>query len=180
MHEFQVNRLFTHESGSEGNSEEHVESKSQDAQKNTSVNTSLEKSASEEISVVFTEEEPVLNDEENKQVSESAEQNANKLFININKTPEDSGLFSAEHSKKESGSSESSGEFLLSEDANNIDRSPAPDTQKSSPMPENIGNIHVGSSPGSSHVCVKLCNLIKAQLGNGTILPYLYLSGRCL
>lgn len=152
----QVSRLFTQaESGSETNSE-FLDSK-QDAQKNTSANTSLEKSVSEEISVVLTEDDSVLNDEHNQQDSKIGEQNTSQLFININRNPEDSGLFSAEHSKKESGSSESSGEFLLSEDVNNIDRSPVPDQQKS-PLPDNLGNI-------GSHVCVKLCNLIKAQLG---------------
>ncbi|XP_014214684.1 (E3-independent) E2 ubiquitin-conjugating enzyme UBE2O [Copidosoma floridanum] len=157
----QVNRLFSQtESNSEGSSEL-VESKSQDAQKNTSVNNSLEKSASEEISVVFTEEDSVLNDDENKNESaKNVEPNTNQLFININRNPEDSGLFSAEHSKKESGSSDSSGEFLLSEDVNNIDKSPAAEPPKSLPLPDNIGIVSVGSS----QVCVKLCNLIKAQL----------------
>lgn len=121
----------------------------------------MEKSVSEEISVIFTEEDSVLNDEGNKEDSKLNEQNTSQLYININQNPEDSGLYSAEHSKKGSGSSESSGEFLLSEDVNNIDRSPAAETQKSSPVPGNLGNIHAGSS----HVCVKLCNLIKAQLG---------------
>lgn len=157
-----MNRLFSQtESGSECNSEL-IEQKSQDGQKNTSVNNSLEKSVSEEISVVFTEEDPVLNDEGNKDDSKTNEQNTSQLYISINQNPEDSGLYSAEHSKKESGSSESSGEFLLSEDVNNIDRSPAAEPLKTSPLPENIGNINAGSS----HVCVKLCNLIKAQLGN--------------
>ncbi|XP_058790331.1 (E3-independent) E2 ubiquitin-conjugating enzyme isoform X2 [Phymastichus coffea] len=154
----QVNRLFTQaESGSEINSEL-TDSKLLNAQKNTSTNTSLEKSVSEEISVVLTEDDSVINDQHN-QDSKIGEQNTNQLFININRNPEDSGLFSAEHSKKESGSSESSGEFLLSEDVNNIDRSPIPDQPKS-PLPDNLGNALVGSS----HVCVKLCNLIKAQL----------------
>ena len=127
-----------------------------------SANNSLEKSASEEISVIFTEEDPALNDEEIKQDATNVEQNSNQLFININRNPEDSGLFSAEHSKKESGSSESSGEFLLSEDVNNADRSPAADSKTPLLVSDSIGNAHIGSS----HVCVKLCNLIKAQLGN--------------
>jgi hypothetical protein len=140
---------------------EHVESNSQDAQIN-SVNNSLDKTASEEISLIFTEE-VVPNEEENKQDSKSNEQSKdNRFFIHINLNPEDSGSFSAENSKKESGSSESSGEFLLSEDVNNIEKSPILEVQKMTSFPENIDNIHVRSS----HVCVKLCNLIKAQLGN--------------
>ena len=86
------------------------------------------------------------------------EQNTNNLYINIKRNPEDSGLYSAEHFKKESGSSDSSGEFFLSEDMNNLDRSPAPEvvelTENNKP-PRNV-------SPGTSHVCVKLCHLIKA------------------
>ncbi|XP_011503542.1 PREDICTED: E2/E3 hybrid ubiquitin-protein ligase UBE2O [Ceratosolen solmsi marchali] len=154
----QVNRLFTHtENGLERNSE-HIESKSQDVQIN-SVSNSLDKSISEKISLIFTEE-VVLDGEENKKDLKTSELNKeNQFFIHLNLNPEDSGSFSAEHSKKESGSSESSGEFLLSEDVNNGEKS-ALDIQQTPSLSENIDNIHIRSS----HVCVKLCNLIKAQL----------------
>ena len=144
-----------------------VEPKNLDVQKNTSAKNSVEKSVPEEISVIFTEEAPVLNNEENNGSANIVEQNTSQLFINIKPNPEDSGLFSADHSKKESGSSDSSGEFLISEEANNSDRSPAPsEPQKNSPLPENMGNIHLSSTS----VCVKLCNLIKAQLGENYLI----------
>ncbi|XP_063972384.1 (E3-independent) E2 ubiquitin-conjugating enzyme UBE2O [Diachasmimorpha longicaudata] len=84
--------------------------------------------------------------------------------------PEDSGLFSAEISKKGSGSSDSSaGEFPLSEDPN-VDRSTSPPpaisnsntpaTEENKLSSETFINCHVANS----HVCVKLCTLIKAQL----------------
>ncbi|XP_015108296.1 (E3-independent) E2 ubiquitin-conjugating enzyme UBE2O [Diachasma alloeum] len=84
--------------------------------------------------------------------------------------PEDSGLFSAEISKKESGSSDSSaGEFPLSDDPNLIDRSTPPipladnnsvAVEQNKLASETFINCHVANS----HVCVKLCTLIKAQL----------------
>ncbi|XP_014470035.1 PREDICTED: (E3-independent) E2 ubiquitin-conjugating enzyme UBE2O isoform X1 [Dinoponera quadriceps] len=102
---------------------------------------------------------------------QSNEESVNRLFIRATPNPEDSGLYSAENSKKESGSSESSGEFLMSEDVNNLPEcSSATDVAAPSEKdatsrvrrspPTNLASSQVGAS----HVCVKLCNLIKAQL----------------
>lgn len=103
---------------------------------------------------------------------EDSEEPSDRLFLNVNPNPEDSGLFSAEVSKKESGSSESSGDFPLSEDTAGInnDRSPALDVSETErdDDPEKMtlpqGDIALNSHSSSSHVCVKLCTLIKAQL----------------
>lgn len=48
----------------------------------------------------------------------ASEQKESELFKNniSNPNPEDSGSYSAEHSKKESSSSDSSGDFLLSDE----------------------------------------------------------------
>lgn len=103
---------------------------------------------------------------------QSNEESANRLFIHATPNPEDSGLYSAEDSKKESGSSESSGEFLMSEDVNNVPEcssaieavpsEKADTTSRSKKTPPT--NLGYSQSVGASHVCVKLCNLIKAQL----------------
>lgn len=103
---------------------------------------------------------------------QSNEESANRLFIHATPNPEDSGLYSAEDSKKESGSSESSGEFLMSEDVNNVPEcSSATDavvSEKADTMNRSKRtpptNLAYSQSVGASHVCVKLCNLIKAQL----------------
>lgn len=84
---------------------------------------------------------------------ETSAPDKNRLYININRNPEDSGHFSAENSKKESGSSESSDEFLLSEEANQAEPEKHEDEKEK--------NLLGG---GSSHVCAKLCMLIRAQL----------------
>ncbi|XP_066592448.1 (E3-independent) E2 ubiquitin-conjugating enzyme UBE2O [Prorops nasuta] len=88
----------------------------------------------------------------------------NRLFINTSQYPEDSGLYSAENSKKESGSSESSEEFLFSEDVNHVsERSPIKVTGKE--VTSKNQQIHtLPSHVASSQVCGKLCTLIKAQL----------------
>ncbi|CAB0038957.1 unnamed protein product [Trichogramma brassicae] len=151
----QVNRLFTQSENASENDVDLVGVKPIDASK--SGDDSFEKSGLDEVNVIFTEDESLIISEENQSDPAVAEQNSNQLFVSINRNPEDSGLYSAEMSKKESSSSDTSGEFILSEDTNNMDRSPAQsEGSKTSPLPEN----HL-STP---HVCVKLCNLIKAQL----------------
>lgn len=143
----QVNRLFTHKSdGSE-------------------INTESSDIASEKIITVTDTTESIddKNDEDaGKEQNVKDEKSIDRLFINVNPNPEDSGLYSAENSKKESGSSESSGEFLLSEDANNVpDRS----AEKTDANKANKTHIYITSSyVAGSQVCVKLCTLIKAQL----------------
>ena len=49
------------------------------------------------------------------------------MYINVKPNPEDSGIYSSDHSKKESGSRDSIGEFFPSEDMNNLDRTAAPE-----------------------------------------------------
>lgn len=146
----QVTRLFTHQPvGSEEiNPNLHSES-AQDVSENANVKINNESIES-------------LEGDEKKESQDNGD--VNNLFINVNPNPEDSGLFSADNSKKESGSSESSGEFLLSEDANrslfakdNIDSEKIGVQELKSQEPINY-------YLGSSHVCVKLCTLIKAQL----------------
>ena len=143
----QVNRLFTHKSdGSE-------------------LNTENSDNPSEKIITVTDTTESIddKNDEDaDKEQNVKDEKSIDRLFINVNPNPEDSGLYSAENSKKESGSSESSGEFLLSEDANNVpDRS----AEKTDANKANKTHIYITSSyVAGSQVCVKLCTLIKAQL----------------
>ncbi|CAD6215584.1 GSCOCG00000396001-RA-CDS [Cotesia congregata] len=124
----QVTRLFTHQSGG---------SESEDGDNIENTAGALEKIATT--------------------IRDTVEACAGNSTGNPHPT-EDSGLFSAEHSKKESGSSESSGEFPLD------DRSPAPgdlsiDENGQKPR-ETFSNSHIANS----HVCVKLCTLIKAQL----------------
>jgi len=108
---------------------------------------------------------------ENNTKKQDDEEPINQLFIRPNANPEDSGLYSAENSKKESGSSESSGEFLMSEDVNNTPEcsstlnganlSDKAETNKVKRVPT---SLVTSQNIGTSHVCVKLCNLIKAQL----------------
>ncbi|KAG5320755.1 UBE2O enzyme, partial [Acromyrmex heyeri] len=99
------------------------------------------------------------------------EENVNRLFIYPNPNPEDSGLYSAENSKKESGSSESSGEFLISEDVNNVPECSStingmttPEKTEANKVKKVPTSLLTSQSIGTSQVCVKLCNLIKAQL----------------
>ncbi|XP_012138962.2 (E3-independent) E2 ubiquitin-conjugating enzyme isoform X1 [Megachile rotundata] len=150
-----VTRLFTHKSdGSEEgmekeNSENYnsVQSRSSPCEKIITTVTDMTESSDQ-------------NDESNTK-NIKGEESTDHLFINANPNPEDSGLYSAENSKKESGSSESSGEFLLSEDVSNIpDRS----VEKTESNKANKIQMHMSSHIASSQVCVKLCTLIKAQL----------------
>lgn len=124
----------------------------------------------QDATIIDSSEIDNVTNAENTAKKQSSEEPVNRLFIRTNPNPEDSGLYSAENSKKESGSSESSGEFLMSEDVNNVPEcSSATDAtslekteankMKRTP-PTNLTN----SQLGTSHVCVKLCNLIKAQL----------------
>ncbi|XP_032676891.1 (E3-independent) E2 ubiquitin-conjugating enzyme UBE2O isoform X1 [Odontomachus brunneus] len=125
-----------------------------------------------DTTIMDTSESENVTNVDNIAKKQSSEESANRLFIHANPNPEDSGLYSAEDSKKESGSSESSGEFLMSEDVNNVPEcssaTDAVSSEKADTMtrskktpPTNLG---YSQSVGASHVCVKLCNLIKAQL----------------
>ncbi|XP_001602772.2 (E3-independent) E2 ubiquitin-conjugating enzyme UBE2O [Nasonia vitripennis] len=157
----QVTRLFTHPVAENNFSSEERNSADMNVSSNATSIRITQEVCEQPSSVVDALSKSVRGIEQNP---------SSQLFISINKqNTEDSGLFSAEHSKKESASSESSGEFLLTEDVNNVERSaPAvaaasPESRKSSPFSaryQENDNIHVCSS----HVCVKLCNLIKAQL----------------
>ncbi|XP_076635753.1 (E3-independent) E2 ubiquitin-conjugating enzyme UBE2O [Colletes latitarsis] len=151
----QVTRLFSHKSdGSEENTE-----------KDNTENSSSIQSGSNPSEKIITITEPTddKNEEDSiKQRNVKDEESVDRLFINVNPNPEDSGLYSADNSKKESGSSESSGEFLLSEDANN-----GPDRliERAEPNKAIKTQMHITSSHvAGSQVCVKLCTLIKAQL----------------
>lgn len=149
----QVTRLFSHESGGSGETDNQSAMNLAESAQDTSENTV--EIISDSVSAAIAKEDEKKNCKEKEEID--------RLFTNINPNPEDSGLFSADNSKKESGSSESSGEFLLSEDANNVVRTPGTDAEK-----EDLQGLKVqGCSNytlGSSHVCVKLCTLIKAQL----------------
>lgn len=108
---------------------------------------------------------------ENNTKKQEDEEPVNQLFIRPNPNPEDSGLYSAENSKKESGSSESSGEFLMSEDVNNAPEcssttnvANSPDKAETNRVKQVPTSLATSQNVGTSHVCVKLCNLIKAQL----------------
>lgn len=108
---------------------------------------------------------------ENNVKKQTDEENVNRLFICPNPNPEDSGLYSAENSKKESGSSESSGEFLISEDVNNVPECSStingmttPEKTEANKVKKVPTSLLTSQSIGTSQVCVKLCNLIKAQL----------------
>ncbi|XP_015597896.1 (E3-independent) E2 ubiquitin-conjugating enzyme UBE2O [Cephus cinctus] len=165
----QVTRLFTHQSGGV-----EIDAEQDNIENTNSIqnaNNALETIASKITDTVEAAGNAKKTNSKD-QVNKGKEEEINRLFIKINQNPEDSGLFSAENSKKESGSSESSGEFLLSEDVNNLaDRSPGLETaklekeeatkiEKTATFQEHISSSHVASS----HVCVKLCTLIKAQL----------------
>lgn len=121
----------------------------------------------------------IINESENDNTSsiesnakkQNDEETVNRLFICPNPNPEDSGLYSAENSKKESGSSESSGEFLISEDVNNvpecsstINGMTSPEKTEANKVKKVPTSLLTSQSIGTSQVCVKLCNLIKAQL----------------
>ncbi|KAL0132179.1 hypothetical protein PUN28_000153 [Cardiocondyla obscurior] len=121
----------------------------------------------------------VINESENENApsvesnvkKQNSEENVNRLFICPNPNPEDSGLYSAENSKKESGSSESSGEFLISEDVNNIPECSSmingitlPEKTEANKVKKVPTTLLTTQNIGTSQVCVKLCNLIKAQL----------------
>ncbi|XP_025601768.2 (E3-independent) E2 ubiquitin-conjugating enzyme isoform X2 [Athalia rosae] len=165
----QVTRLFTHQSGGTeiDPEQDNIENTNITNTNNlqTTTNTSKTKSTKlvEEMPQGGT---PAPDPAAKKQSSKEDEDEINQLFIDINPNPEDSGLFSVENSKKECGSSESSGEFLLSEDVNNTaDRSPALET--SEPVKDESvdkANARNQEYVANSHVCVKLCTLIKAQL----------------
>lgn len=155
----QVTRLFTQKS--EG-SEENISKDNPNITQNTPC--TIERIVTNVMDAATTTNKS--NEDNNRKQKEEAESN-NRLLINDNPNPEDSGLYSAENSKKESGSSESSGEFLLSEDVNNERFLPTQTTEsikteidKTAKMQMHITSSHVASS----HVCVKLCTLIKAQL----------------
>lgn len=154
----QVTRLFTHKSdGSEENAEKNSTENSNGIQSGSNNSENI-------ITTVTDMTEPTdnENDEDNNTQNAKTEESVNRLFINVNPNPEDSGLYSAENSKKESGSSESSGEFLLSEDVNNL---PDRTVEKAEANKSSKTQLHITSSHvASSQVCVKLCTLIKAQL----------------
>lgn len=164
----QVTRLFTHQSTS---SESPAENSTENANNIQSAAGALEKIATKISDTVVAAGNANVKEESVKRPDvkiQPDEEKIDEVFTDVKPNPEDSGLYSAENSKKESGSSESSGEFLLSEDVNNpIDRSPAPDNldddsrePERTKSHENFTNSHVANS----HVCVKLCTLIKAQL----------------
>ncbi|XP_012526593.1 (E3-independent) E2 ubiquitin-conjugating enzyme isoform X1 [Monomorium pharaonis] len=117
-----------------------------------------------------SENDNTLNIESNAK-KQNEEENVNRLFICPNPNPEDSGLYSAENSKKESGSSESSGEFLISEDVINVPECSStingitsPEKTEPNKVKKVPTSLLTSQSIGTSQVCVKLCNLIKAQL----------------
>ncbi|XP_076246249.1 (E3-independent) E2 ubiquitin-conjugating enzyme UBE2O [Calliopsis andreniformis] len=150
----QVNRLFTHKfDGSEENTEKD--------------NTENSSNTSEKIITVTDTTESIDEKSEegiNKQQNAKNEKSIDRLFINVNPNPEDSGLYSADNSKKESGSSESSGEFLLSEDANNVPDRSVEKTETTKASKTQSQTYIPSSNVAGSQVCVKLCTLIKAQL----------------
>ncbi|OAD61943.1 Ubiquitin-conjugating enzyme E2 O [Eufriesea mexicana] len=154
----QVTRLFTHKSDG---SEENIE---KDNTENSNSIQSGSNPCEKIITTVTDMTESIDNksDEITDKQNIKGEESIDRLFINVNPNPEDSGLYSAENSKKESGSSESSGEFLLSEDVNNVpDRLvEKQEINKTSKTQMHITSSHVASS----RVCVRLCTLIKAQL----------------
>lgn len=126
----------------------------------------------EEVATIINRSEidNTINTENNTKKQDD-EKPINQLFIRPNPNPEDSGLYSAENSKKESGSSESSGEFLMSEDVNNapecssmLSGANLSDKTELNRMKKVPTSLVTSQNVGTSHVCVKLCNLIKAQL----------------
>ncbi|KAI4476444.1 hypothetical protein M0804_013572 [Polistes exclamans] len=159
----QVTRLFTQKS--DGSEEENISKDNPNITQNTPC--TIERIVTNVMDVATTASNKNNEDNNRKQNKQEAESN-NQLLINVNPCPEDSGLYSAENSKREeSGSSDSSGDFLLSEDVNNERLPPAVATEsakteidKTSKTQTHEANFHIASS----HVCVKLCTLIKAQL----------------
>ncbi|KAM0726820.1 (E3-independent) E2 ubiquitin-conjugating enzyme [Formica fusca] len=164
----QVTRLFTPKS------EYPEESLDKDNLKNS-------RSSDDQCAISVTEEQvaTIINrseidntiNTENNTKKQDDEKPINQLFIRPNPNPEDSGLYSAENSKKESGSSESSGEFLMSEDVNNapecssmLSGANLSDKTELNRMKKVPTSLVTSQNVGTSHVCVKLCNLIKAQL----------------
>ncbi|XP_046607611.1 (E3-independent) E2 ubiquitin-conjugating enzyme UBE2O [Neodiprion virginianus] len=168
----QVTRLFTHQSGgSETDAEQDNIENTNITNTNITNTNNLQTSNSTLKTKSTTVNEVAISpgsqdSTAKKQSSKEEEDEINQLFIDINPNPEDSGLFSAENSKKESGSSESSGEFLLSEDVNNVaDRSPGMEkTEQIKDESMEKAMARSEENVASSHVCVKLCTLIKAQL----------------
>ncbi|XP_012284283.1 (E3-independent) E2 ubiquitin-conjugating enzyme UBE2O [Orussus abietinus] len=183
----QVSRLFTQES-------EQPQPQEADAELENAENANAIQNANNALETIATKISDTVEAADNanrkmdpgrRSTKEEAEV-IDRLFINMNRNPEDSGLFSAENSKKESGSSESSGEFPLSEDAINLaDRSPAPepadvekpeedeeeaeedDDEEEEGQGRNSSDSRLRERThvaGSTHVCAKLCTLIKAQL----------------
>ncbi|XP_011641984.1 (E3-independent) E2 ubiquitin-conjugating enzyme UBE2O [Pogonomyrmex barbatus] len=131
------------------------------------------------LSVMKKQTATIINESENDNTSniesnvekQNSEETVDRLFICPNPNPEDSGLYSAENSKKESGSSESSGEFLISEDVNNVPECSSmingmttPEKTEANKVKKVPTSLATTQSIGTSQVCVKLCNLIKAQL----------------
>ncbi|KAK0174078.1 hypothetical protein PV328_007194 [Microctonus aethiopoides] len=150
----QVTRLFKCQSNGSESGEDAGESP------NTSIQTAA--GALENIATKINDTVEVAEGSNVPDTTDVKNKNDN-VFIHANPHPEDSGLYSAENSKKESGSSESSGEFPSTDDPN-LDRSPVPEiTDREN---ENIKSqeTFLNSHVANSHVCVKLCTLIKAQL----------------
>ena len=164
----QVTRLFTPKSEYP---EESIDK--DDSKKSNNGDDSCAISVEEkQITTIINESEndntPSIESNVKKQTDE---ENVNRLFIYPNPNPEDSGLYSAENSKKESGSSESSGEFLISEDVNNVPECSStingmttPEKTEANKVKKVPTSLLTSQSIGTSQVCVKLCNLIKAQL----------------
>lgn len=150
----QVTRLFKCQSNGSESGEDAGESP------NTSIQTAA--GALENIATKINDTVEVAEGSNVPDTTDVKNKNDN-VFIHVNPHPEDSGLYSAENSKKESGSSESSGEFPSTDDPN-LDRSPVPEItdreNENTKSQETFLNSHVANS----HVCVKLCTLIKAQL----------------
>lgn len=160
----QVTRLFTPKS-------EYPEDSMDNYLKNLRKGDQCAISAPEKPTIIDALETDNTTNIENNSKKQNSEDPVNRLFIHPNLNPEDSGLYSAENSKKESGSSESSGEFLMSEDVNNAPEcsstmssaisSEKAEASKTKRVPTTLAT---SQNVGTSHVCVKLCNLIKAQL----------------
>lgn len=132
----QVTRLFTHQ----------LDDDQDDGEKNDS-STNFETTTTGTIEKITLK----IND-----TVEAASNDNNTIskIQNKNKNTEDSGNCSADTSKKESNLSDSSGEFHLPDD----DTTTPNEHKKINDLLLNNYTI------GNSHVCVKLCTLIKAQL----------------
>ena len=168
----QVTRLFTQSANLDNNADESIDivpSSLQDIAGSPSEKpaTMTNDTIVEAASNVNFKQQPNFTVSKESKVNGSSEEKTDDVFINVKPNTEDSGRYSTENSKKESGSSESSGEFPLSDDANNlVGRLPSSQTfdttldSDTNKFHERFTNSHVASS----HVCVKLCTLIKAQL----------------